>query len=389
MAFVLGVTILGRYFAFVLVFFRSRKILYMATIGIRNSFLILVTLAFLLHLSGVASADQSDSSREIVGVDPLLRDRLFTEAIQAWNRNKKRNETVLIDARTHTKSTKSEVVVDWRMKVNGNRILVERRKTNIGPDKPVPALTDDRSQAMVVDGMNGDYSYRIQRAPTGGTWGIKSVRTLQGVPLSTDIELVATFNAYNMFRQLNTDVLLVPLDELIRSPDFTLISLGAVREHERDLVKLTFSYKPAQKVPIGAIIVTPMRAGSLVLDPEYDWGPRSYELATKDAAGEGTFTVSIDYVPKNDSVQHSIVQRFSSRQVNGDKSVAMVTIDFVKVEYPVISDEEFRLTAYDLPEPGNSLGSQRTVGFIFINVAVLLMITVVFFYRKYKGGESK
>jgi len=173
------------------------------------------------------------------------------------------------------------------------------------------------------------------------------------------------------------------LPELVQMQQFILKSVSMGVGESAELVKVEYDYRPPE---LGN---HPACGGWVLLDPNHDWVLREFEVAAEWADGKGTLSAKYDY--DFDSFKHPIITRYSRRQLasaSGKQPFETEILDDVHFDFTWrddVPDSEFKLSAFDLSEPGGQSGRLWIIG---INVVAIAFIILGFIIRKFSRPRS-
>lgn len=193
-----------------------------------------------------------------------------------------------------------------------------------------------------VTARNDKYAFRIRRSPANTKYSIEFLQELGGdsdldsLIKDADLEARAFFIIpWMVFR--------VPISQLVKSPDFRVRKISRVDSNGIEAVRIDFDHltdDPNRKMER-------LSDAYLVCDPANGWGLREY-CATLHHGGIVQhiieFGAQIDSVP--------ITSKFTSvYSVPKSTSVVRHTVMAAEEVSEDVSDDEFYLSHYGLPEP--------------------------------------
>jgi hypothetical protein len=146
------------------------------------------------------------------------------------------------------------------------------------------------------------------------------------------------------------------LADIVRQPNFRVQHATPVNRDGLQLVQIDFEcpHTLAQKPFL------PIQAGTILLDPQQSWCVREYEVQTKHSNASGVTRSQIIQIRESNQPHFPLPVRIAwtttSRATEpgfvGQTVISSCNVDYDLDESHPPTDEEFRLSAFGLPEPG-------------------------------------
>lgn len=306
-----------------------------------------------------------------------LRERVEREAPAAWRRYR---EFV-----PHFQGT-----AVFRLIVDGNET---QRTSHTFKQRPEARLwvlerwasSNGRPSSAIgtVLGLNERYSFKLRRSTEQDDWYISGIspRAEDEGPMGNSLTGVA--REIGDLRQLTCVLLRLcqgnSLDELFAQPTFRLVDAANTGDEG---VRIVFDCQhPRDAKPFVAI-----QSGALVLDPNQSWCLRSAELNCEYSTGPSKARLTTTYTdgPKGFAVPIRWTEKAEGVDEEEGAAITHSTIDFVfDVDVPAQppNAEEFTLSAFGLPEPGNPRRPLLRL-FVYALVGLLLVVAGVAIRRR-------
>jgi len=343
-----------------------------------------------------AVAAEDASSAGVPAIDPVLRRRLFSEGVEAWERTRKLYTSVECTGRRVSygpgkAESQPTDVEHWHVKINGANQILETAETHLTPGDRQHSLADERDpggsfQVLRVEGRNARYQFLFGRKTANSAWWISYAQRFDEPP-RPHTRLQDSLDDYRIIMNVNTQVSMMPLPALFRDPHFTLKSLAPVACGDHPCVKAGFSYKP----PVDKESEVPLRDGWLVFDPQYAWGTRAYEFVLWHPQVVWTVAGEIEYGLQDHIAGPVPVVRSISNRLYGSRGHIKTTLS--RPIFRTIAPSEFQLATYGLPEPDEPDRPRSNLTFILSNAAAMLLGSVLLYvgYRVWSvhGGHER
>jgi hypothetical protein len=250
----------------------------------------------------------------------------------------------------------------------------------------VDQITDRGGEGVLagsVVAVNPNYAFQLSRDGPGGDWSIADFRnrapTIAWPPegLSREMSGVnAVLHAPVWYSAIHGRFELLPAME-----GYTLKAVRQVDDQGDSLVEVSFTYTPAQ----GA---APLRAEGIVrYDPARMWTIRAFDVQLTNPSGEVTKTdgtIEYDYSAAF-PVMRSIKQHWQVASIAYDGDIQL---DF-RLSEGVSPETDFQLSAYGLPEPGESVHAASSPGwFLYLVVIGISLLAIAVLFRLVQGRRT-
>ncbi len=249
--------------------------------------------------------------------------------------------------------------------------------------------------AQTVQAYNPLYSFDLRKEAPHRPWTVESLEMSEKGRKTASHHVTHSVTdsvLYSVVRLAQTDI-----EDLIKQPTFSIISVRPVQKESVSVIEVCFANRhDREKRPF-----CPIQAGTIYFDAARSWCIRSAVLDVEYLGASGK--QYHDVVLSEDSSGSFIPRRWVGRTMSfptqetkinpGKKTVTIVTeVDFqVKGISHMPGDQEFRLSAFGLPEPmgvvweGNSSWQMWLVGGAL--AAGILMI--LFRHLKHQAAARK
>lgn len=272
----------------------------------------------------------------ILNAQEDLRERFLKQAPKAWNEYRLLAQRLdgTISA-SKTIGQKPYLHVRSEYKHNRNcRLCLEQ---SLLPESPNGELV----------ACNNKYAFQLVRKSTNGLWVVQGIEEKRedGDGLYKEVRDQLT-PVYWLVRAHSEN-----LADLVRQPNFRILSAVAINQYGTDLVQITFDN--THQEPVDGKPYFTIQSGKLVLDPARHWCLRACELHNKHSNADAKIKIETDL---QDGVAGFPIPRHSlevSDQMRQDGRLVLTSIwDFELNESTSLpSDDEFTLAAFGLPEP--------------------------------------
>jgi hypothetical protein len=300
---------------------------------------------------------------ELGGTEEDLRRVFLEEAPRAWNEYSALTQHLQGDWKVYIASD-GEVKVHnqgtTKLNKNCRLLLVES------------FLKDDPGTHAY--GNNPKYSFSLHRKTPSSSWVLK---TLSLKPAETDPTVQGALSGIEEGQSVLVHPFQVPLAVLVQQPTFRV--LRAVRTHKKgeDLVRVDFDN--THPLADDSKTFVPIQGGSMLLDPKRYWILRAAEFRTKHSKIDGNAKIDIDI--KDASDPFPIPKRCAialELQIEGrGRAVNIFRREFVLHDPETLpADEDFRLTAFGLPEPPGVRWNKPAAVWLWVSLAAVTLIVI-------------
>lgn len=176
------------------------------------------------------------------------------------------------------------------------------------------------------------------------------------------------------------------LPDIVALPSFHVRRAAKVSRDGLELVQIEFENAAANPKDVLSII----QGGTLLLDPQRSWCLRGYEIQTKYSNAEGVARLetvelrdsSMLHFPLPVKLTYSGTGRATEPGFRGQTYVSKRVAEYDLDETNPPAEEEFRLSAFGLPEP-YGMEPPRSRWYIWVAVAGFACLTAGFFIRRH------
>jgi hypothetical protein len=333
---------------------------------------------FFLLLAGGSSRAQDSTS---------LVQQFLTEAPRDWDRFNSHTFQLQGRIRMVVKSKAVETIQGyWEIK-----------------DKPDHRLSvvhikdlKNRTEEQSVYAYNPDYRFSLRRRSSDAPWILADWMVRQP---GTNHKLL---NAYNdeigsgIQRSL-LSVYAMRVDDLIRQPNFRAIRGETVSRDGQEWIQIDFTN---QHILNDKGSFDPIQSGTLVFDPKQSWCLRGYEIRTKHSNSESVIRSDVIEVRESSVPRFPLPVRIAYTKTSLATEpgyVGQTVITSLDTQYEIQepyspADEEFRLSAFGLPEPQGVTWDRPTPRSVYLLAAAggfaLLAVVLRWLARRYRPSTT-
>lgn len=313
--------------------------------------------------------------------DGALLARFLKEAPAAWERYAAQAESFQGSFQFDTTTSQGLVARnEYVIKKNGSATLVEstgRLSTN----------GQQRYHDRNVYAINADYVFSLVKKKEDAPWLLTEYHDLRDDSVPEYMRRQFDDAAIPCFDLMTVEGL--RLAKLVRKEGIRFVSCRKSVNTGDDLIEVRFDYP--HPVPSGSTrdSFEPVRSGKLVLDPARFWCLRYYEVQVLTTSGRGTRTFKVlelsttgESVPVPRSTVFQGVFERSDGKISNERRFEYQ----LRLPRRLPADDEFRLSAYGLPEP-IEYASRRagTRWYLWLAIGGIVCIAVAGVVYRFRG----
>jgi hypothetical protein len=310
------------------------------------------------------------------GQDELaLRERFFHDAPLQWKeyaeKAKQLQGKFSFEAAYPTVNVEARNVYDLKRSGRNKLIIVSMERTVKGKKQ---------DEDFRLFGINPDYAFELRRVTSVSPWVLAKLMDLRKGQVAAPFQGI--FEEYeggtaDLVRLFNE-----PLEEIVRKPEFRVLHCRAGAGTGDGLVEVEFDYSHETQERGG----NPVQGGTLLLDQQRFWSLRSYHVRTKSKGFQGMMEFNVLEVGDSGAtfpVPKRAVRKSESRTDDGKTHENEFRYEYdLRVPRKLPGDEEFRLSAFGLPEPMGMPVPRRSHWYIWLGLAGLGAILLALVCKK-------
>lgn len=273
-------------------------------------------------------------------------------------------ETYAKSVHGHVRST-----VDFTNPLPGKPSRMERTRTfkrNLGCGLFHFAQVFPESDREGVYIFNRTYGFELHRAKNKESWVLTKYASQGGDSRFSEGLITPLIDGYVC---AHFQILGRRIQEIITRPYFRLTSITPTVESEREMIVATFE----SHHPVNTAEFDPIQSGKLVLDPTNYWCIRRCEAQCLWTTGPGVMVTENDYY--GDSNGFPVLTKFRRTTTPADRTTvhSSETVEYsLDTSGIAVSDSEFMLTEFGLPEPAGSTLSTSRSAYLWLILAAAL-----------------
>jgi hypothetical protein len=191
----------------------------------------------------------------------------------------------------------------------------------------------------------------LSRDSAASPWLLRDVGPKQPTEPTDPFEIAAK-GGFLMYLQVAWSFAEIPLTDLVKTRGVTLKKVAAVEHDGRSLVELDFEYSPPSGAPSpssdpryrSSLLV--VRGGRILCDRSRFWAVQEFEAhGIQGISGKGS--IAYGEGPNGVPVVRSVTHTLQNPQ-NGS---TILRADFDPIAFRAVTEREFTLSAFGLPEP--------------------------------------
>lgn len=330
-----------------------------------------LALAFYLLVHVISFAAQPTNYGHCAETDDALKQKFLDEAPASWAKlsrhldgfQGKIKAQVLID-----NELKQSAVIEHKFNQTGKAVIEES------------LLSTDMSTTVFA--ANPRYAFIIRRKAVDDQWLLVQVE--ETAPGGTPARIAQRFELVSMHAHVLTQLCQEPLADVVKKKNFALREVRYVQKGDQELVEITFDYPNIWKESEANSYIR-VQGGSMLLDPKRLWCVRESNLRMKTLVGVGTCRIVTELSDYNSSFP--IPKKWETSEdwvLNKGGTMRMVWRYESLLAEPrnLPNDDDFRLTAFGLPEPIGVEWKKPTPRYVWLLVGagVFAILAVGFRY---------
>lgn len=274
-------------------------------------------------------------------------ERSFPAAAQpAWQKLQKALRCVEGSAlETHCYWTKEITTRAMQFKQNGDLHLFGEVRRN----------ADYEVIKTQTIGANTKYFFSLRKDPPQAPWQVDAIgTTLDGMNIGHPYGYSWAFGIIKHLEAPYT-IEVMPLPVMVKEPGFVVEKIKVEEVAGRKLVHVAFTYSlpPGVKVDrskglpkVLSMHLTALRGGWMLLDPEWYWAIRQYEVEN-----DGLYTTKGEINYRRDATGVPLPVLIKTQNFYNNGASDFTEVRFEKLSLRQIPEREFTLSAFDFPEP--------------------------------------
>jgi hypothetical protein len=320
---------------------------------------VLLFTSFLYGLSAMLVADE-----------PLSKDTLLTKATEAWKLSKTQLDGMCII----WKETRREILTkagEKKEEHNVYRNTLNVRGENIS-FQTVSVDSSSYGSNFVVQ--NKDYAFGVGQVSKDRPYELTYYGAADSEPIQSikDNDIAVLTTPWAVFS--------VPMWEIVNDPSFMIKELKYQEGKKGNQVFLMFSLNSDRDGGIGEI-----KAGEVLFDINRYWAIQEYHLDLKHKNVNDTFQVEVEALYDSSSE----IPLLTHQEYTLFIQVGKITwsTDVESREKSTLTEKDFRLTAFGIPEPDANQNRANARFIMLIIALILIVITIWVQFSKRKSNS--
>lgn len=296
--------------------------------------------------------------------DSLLKNRFLTEAPPQWQvyESLSRNVQGVISSTSHPATGKTK---RRRFECTHNANSASILTQGVEPETSARLEVMNPKYAFSLSGRTPK-KWELDRLDADAAGGFKNLVT-GGPPNRSVLTWIARGLVLEQHR----------LPEWVNEPQFVLKEVSTAKGERKDLMRVDFDYSPKN------IMDSWVRGGWMLLDPSRHWVLTEYQVGFDwEVDGKGTVTATYEYQENGrfPIIKRSLTQYKGITQANKPWETR-VLLEFDLYEKS-LSDSEFTLSAFGLPEPVVAQWFRIPWAFVIVTGTGIALIVAGYVYKR-------